>query len=117
MSRLNDRPGTPAHLHLASGGAGQDMKVKPPGLRRLVAGWAIFTGGLAVLLWLHTFRDRLAHSALLPGFLLLWLILAVSVWDGRQAVSPRFRWMALLLQALAALLESAFFFLQLLRAA
>ena len=91
------------------------MKVKPPGLRRLVAGWAIFTGGLAVLLWLHTFRDQLAHSALLPSFLLLWLILGVCVWDGRQAVSPRFRWMAFLLQAIGALLESAFFFQQLLR--
>ncbi len=85
------------------------------GVRRMVIGWSVFVGGLALILWLHTFRDHAAHSATMPLFLLFWVILAVCVWDGRTAVASRFRFLFFSIQAITALLASALFFQHLLR--
>ena len=52
------------------------------GLSRILTGWMVFVIGLMLLWWLHTFRDRLAHLAILPSLFLLWIILALSIWDG-----------------------------------
>lgn len=84
-------------------------------LQRIVTGWAVFIIGLMLLLWLHTFRDSVAHSAILPLLLLLWIVLAVAVWDGSKAVTMWLRFVFLLLQAVAALSASALFFQHLLR--
>ena len=84
-------------------------------MRRIVTGWAAFLIGLMVLLWLHTFRDSAAHSAILPLLLLLWTVLAVAIWDGCKAVTLRLRFVLLLLQAVVALCASALFFQHLLR--
>ena len=87
-----------------------------PGLRRIVTGWTVFLVGLTLLLWLHTFRDSIAHSAILPLLLLLWIVLATAIWDGCKGITPRRRFVLLLLQAVAAVLASAFFVQHLLRA-
>jgi hypothetical protein len=85
------------------------------GMRKIVTGWAVFISGLVLLLGLHTFRDSAAHSAILPLLLLLWIVLAVAVWDGCKIVAPRLRFALLLLHAVAALLASTLFFQHLLR--
>ena len=85
------------------------------GMRRFVAGWIAFGIGLMLLSWLHTFRDSTAHSAILPLLLLLWIVLAVAIWDGCKTVSLRLRMVLLLLQAVVALCASALFFQYLLR--
>jgi len=82
---------------------------------RIVTGWAAFILGLMLLVWLHTFRDSAAHSAILPLLLLLWIVLAVAVWDGCRAVTLWLRCVLLLLQAVVALSASALFFRHLLR--
>jgi hypothetical protein len=74
----------------------------------------LFIGGLALLLRLHTYRDHVAHLVILPLFLLLWIVLAVCVWDGRRNMAPRLRFILFAAQAFAALLASALFFRQLL---
>ena len=84
-------------------------------MRRIVTGWAAFILGLLLLLWLHTFRDSAAHSAILPLLLLLWIVLAVAIWDGCKTVTLRLRFVLLLLQAVVALSASALFFRHLLR--
>lgn len=84
------------------------------GMRRIVTGWSAFMIGLMLLLWLHT--DSAAHSAILPLLLLLWIVLAVAIWDGCKAVTPRLRFGLLLLQAVVALCASALFFQHLIRA-
>ena len=84
------------------------------GMRRVVTGWAAFIIGLLLLLWLHTFRDSIAHSAILPLLLLLWIVLAVAIWDGCKAITLRLRFVLLLLQAVAAFCASALFFQHLL---
>ena len=85
------------------------------GRQRILTGWLVFVVGLMLLLWLHTFRDSAAHSAILPLLLLLWIVLAVAVWDGCKVVAPRLRFALLLLQAVAALSASTLFFQHLLR--
>ena len=84
-------------------------------MRRIVTGWAAFIIGLLLLLWLHTFRDSTAHSAILPLLLLLWIVLAVAIWDGCKAVTLRLRFVLLLLQAVVAFCASALFFQHLIR--
>ena len=84
-------------------------------MRRILTGWAAFILGLMLLLWLHHFRDSAAHSAILPVLLLLWIVLAVAVWDGCRAVTLWLRFVLLLLQAVVALSASALFFRHLLR--
>jgi hypothetical protein len=91
-------------------------RVTNRGLQRMAIGWIVFVGGLALLLWLHTFRDHAAHSAIVPVFLFLWVVLGVCVWDGRNAVAPRFRVLLFSLQGLIAVLASALFFHHLLHA-
>jgi hypothetical protein len=85
------------------------------GMRKIITGWAVFITGLLLLLWLHTFRDSAAHSAILPLLLLLWIVLAVAVWDGCKVVAPPLRLALLLLQAVGALSASTLFFKHLLR--
>jgi hypothetical protein len=85
------------------------------GMQKIVTGWVVFISGLMLLLWLHTFQDSAAHSAILPLLLLLWIVLAVAVWDECKIVAPRLRFALLLLQAVAALLASTLFFQHLLR--
>jgi hypothetical protein len=85
------------------------------GLNRIVTGWVVFVVGLALLLWLHTFRDHAAHSLIVPLFLLLWVILVVLVWDGRNVVAPRFRFFLFSFHALMASVASVLFFQHLLR--
>jgi hypothetical protein len=80
----------------------------------MVTAWAVFISGLLLLSWLHTFRESAAHSAILPLLLLLWVVLAVAVWDGCKEVTPWLRFALLLLQAVAALSASALFFRHLL---
>jgi hypothetical protein len=57
--------------------------------------------GLGLLVWLHTFRDRLAHRAIGPLFLLLWVFLLAYVWDGCKAVRPRLRHVLFTIQVAA----------------
>jgi hypothetical protein len=66
---------------------------KPTGVRvgRIALAWVVFLGGLGLLLGLHTFRDRLAHQAIGPLFLLLWVFLLVSGWDGCRGLKLRWR--------------------------
>lgn len=85
------------------------------GMRRIVTGWAAFIVGLMLLLWLHTFRDSTPHSAIFPLFLLLWIVLAVAIWDGCKTITLRLRFVLLLLQAVVALCASALFFQHLIR--
>jgi len=85
------------------------------GMRRILTGWAAFIIGLLLLLWLHTFLDSTAHSAILPLLLLLWIVFAVAIWDGCKAVTLRLRFVLLLLQAVVTFCASALFFQQLLR--
>ena len=80
---------------------------------RLWLGWAIFLPGLLSLSWLHTFRDRLAHSAILPLFLLVWIAFAVYVWDGCKLIAPRWRLVLFSLQLAASGLMGGLFFLHL----
>jgi len=84
-------------------------------MQRIVTGWTVFIIGLMLLLWLHTFRDSVAHSAILPLLLMLWIVLAIAVWDGCKSVTRWLRFLFLLLQAVAALSASALFFQHLLR--
>jgi hypothetical protein len=84
-------------------------------LLRVVTGWAAFITVLLLLLWLHTFRDSAAHSAILPLLLLFWIVLAVAVWDGCKVITLWLRFALLLLQAVAALSASALFFRHLLQ--
>ena len=77
------------------------------GIWRIVTGWAVFLSGLLLLLWLHTFRDRAPHSAILPLLFLFWVVLASFVWDGCKAITLRLRLVLLSLQALAACSASA----------
>ena len=51
-------------------------------IQRILMGWAIFGGGLILILWMHTFRDRALHRMILPLLLILWVALGVCVWDG-----------------------------------
>jgi hypothetical protein len=67
------------------------------------------------LLWLHTFRDRAAHLAILPGFLLLWIVVSLCVWEGCKAATLVARFVWLSLQAIAALSLSVLFFQKLLQ--
>ena len=85
------------------------------GMRRIATGWVVFIAGLLLLLWLHTFRDTVAHAAIFPLLFFLWIVLAGTVWDGCKAVTPRVRLALLSLQAIAALAASALFFQHLLR--
>jgi hypothetical protein len=80
------------------------------GLRRTAAGWAVFLVGLLLLLWLHTFRDRLAHSAILPLFLSMWVGLLACAWDGSKVVAPRWRYVLFSLQLIASAVVGALFF-------
>jgi hypothetical protein len=84
-------------------------------MRRIVAGWAAFILGLVLLMWLHTVRHSAAHSAIVPLLLLLWIVLAVTIWDGCKAVTLRSRFVLLLLQGVVALALSALFFQHLLQ--
>jgi hypothetical protein len=85
------------------------------GMRKIVTGWAVFISGSLLLVWLHTFRDSAAHSAILPVLLLLWIVLAVAVWDGCKVIAPPVRIVLLLFQLAAALSASTLFFRHLLR--
>jgi hypothetical protein len=49
-------------------------------LQRLFLGWALFFTGWLLILWLHTFNDRVPHRMIGP--LLLWITLTVCLWDG-----------------------------------
>jgi peptidoglycan/LPS O-acetylase OafA/YrhL len=71
------------------------------GTRRILAGWGAFVVGLLLLLWMHTLRDSAAHSAILPFLLLLWIILAMAVWDGCKGITPWLRFVFLLLHAVS----------------
>ena len=70
----------------------------------------MFILGLLLLLWLHTFRDHLAHSAILPVFLLIWIILVACSWDGSKVIAPRWRYVLFSLQVLASVVIGIFFF-------
>ena len=85
-------------------------KVTHRGIGRLVAAWAGFLIGLASLLWLHTFRDNIAHQAIGPLFLLLWVFLLAFVWDGCKAFMPRLRHILFALQVGASLWVCLLFF-------
>jgi hypothetical protein len=66
--------------------------------------------GLLALLALHTLRDRLAHRALLPLFLLLWVIHLACVWDGAKAArNPLLRFLSFVGQVGLAVGASALF--------
>ena len=67
------------------------------GIIRIIAGWLLFLFGWGVLFWLHTFRDSLAHTAILPLFFLLWTGFLALVWGGCRTVAPRWGhgWVAL----------------------
>jgi hypothetical protein len=84
-------------------------------VRRTITGWTLFIAGLMLLSWLHTFRDSVAHSAILPLLLLLWIVLAIAVWDGCKDATLGIRLTLLLVQGFIALAVSAFFFQHLLR--
>jgi len=112
--RSEDRPCTSACTQCRSSVTRMKMLTHFD-MRRIVTGWATFIIGLLLLLWLHTFRDSTAHSAILPLLLLLWIVLAVAVWDGCRAVTLRLRFVLLLLQTVVAFCASALFFQHLLR--
>jgi hypothetical protein len=81
-----------------------------PGVRRNAIGWAVFLVGLPLLLWLHTWRDHLAHSAILPVFLLMWIVLLVCALDGSRVIAPRWRCVLFLFQVMASVLIGILFF-------
>lgn len=56
-------------------------------MRKTVAGWGVFATGICLLLWMHTFRDQIAHAVILPTFLAIWVALVLAVWRGRRAVT------------------------------
>jgi hypothetical protein len=85
------------------------------GIRRILTGWVIFGSGLVFILWLHTFRDAAPHNMIFPLLLLLWVVLAVAIWDGCKAVTPQLRFVLLLLQVAVALCASALLFQHLIR--
>jgi hypothetical protein len=67
---------------------------KPTGVRvrRIALAWVVFLGGLGLLLGLHTFRDRLAHQAIGPLFLLLWVFLLLNIWDACRDAKLRWKY-------------------------
>lgn len=97
-----------------AGFASPDSAINLPLMPRILLAWAIFLPGLLGLLWLHTFRDALAHSTILPLFLLFWIAFAVYVWDGCKLMAPRFRFLLFALHLGASMLMGGWFFLHLL---
>ena len=79
------------------------------GVRRNAIGWTMFLVGLPLLPWLHTLRDRLAHSAILLVFLLIWIVLLACAWEGSKAIAPPWRYVIFLFQALASVVIGIFF--------
>ena len=85
-------------------------KLTDPGIGRMVAAWAGFLIGLALLLWLHTFRDNIVHQAIGPLFLLLWVLLLAYVWEGCKAATPRLRHVLFATQVAASVVVCVLFF-------
>jgi len=77
---------------------------------RLVAAWAGFLIGLLLLRWLHTFRDNIAHQAISPLFLVLWVLLLAFAWDGCKAITSRLRHFLFAIQVAASLGVGLLFF-------
>jgi len=71
--------------------------------------------GLAFLNWLHTFRDRIAHNAILPALLLLLVIVAILIKDQTVTLStrPRYRLTAVCLHAVTSVALLSWFLLRL----
>jgi hypothetical protein len=76
---------------------------------RIVIPWAAFFAGLALLVWLHTFEDQLAHRAIGPLLLLLWTFLLAFAWDGCKVITSRSRYLLFAVQAAASLLVCVWF--------
>ena len=77
---------------------------------RILAGWAVFLIGLVLLQWLHTFRDNVAHQAIGPLFLLLWVLLLLCVWGGCKTVALRLRYALFTIQVAASVVVCMLFF-------
>jgi hypothetical protein len=86
------------------------MSVGIPPLIKMAGAWIVFFFGVAVLLLMHTLRDRLAHAIILPGFLAIWVFLIVGIWDGGKSMPPWRRTAAITAQLIVAVLISAWFF-------
>jgi len=67
-------------------------------LQRLLLGWALFFTGWLLILWLHTFNDRVPHRMIGPLLLLLWTTLTVCLWDGCRIFPIRLRVFLFVLQ-------------------
>ena len=83
------------------------------GIRRIALGWVIYLTGLAPLLWLHTFVDRMAHRAIGPLLLLLWIALLLCVWDGCKVFGFRLRLFLFVVQLAASVVACMLFVLHL----
>jgi hypothetical protein len=76
------------------------------GIKRIFTGWAIFSGGLLLVPWLHTFADRTPHRMLLPLMFFAWIALGVCVWDGCKSMALWKRIVFISVQAAVALIAS-----------
>jgi len=85
-------------------------KLTIPGVRQNAIGWTVFLVSLPLLLWLHTWRDHLAHSSILPVFLLMWIALLACAWNGSKVIAPRWRYVLFLFQVMVSVVIGIFFF-------
>jgi hypothetical protein len=70
---------------------------------RFAIPWMLLCSGLALLEWLHTFRDQLAHNIILPLLLALWSIALLLLWDGCTMVRQALRLAIFVLQAVGSM--------------
>ena len=71
-------------------------------IQRIFIGWAVFGSGMVLIMWLHTFTDRVAHRMILPLLFLLWVALGVCLWDGCKTFTLWKRTLLMFVQAAVA---------------